>query len=548
MTIKPFKLSFYKTPGASSLSLRDAQPIQSTRALAGMDIILKKLSELNQEAYHSARNLDEFTVTLTPIPRSKDHKLQISGKNLVINIAKLKPETKAHFLPLKSALKSPDSSRSSKDTISSMNNSSIFQDPLMLWTMAVSTFRQWMSSLHKLIFGNHVSFSPDTVDGSTSIPKKKNNALAIEKSSEDMAFVTKKQSRLAVEIVDEQRHDFDAPFRPQQNPNYADPELSEESLKTPPTLDSTLKLPSLKDLPQPLEMVYPHDQPSYQKLIPLPNGSKTKNSILIDPKPIVIKKDQLKKEREKDLPPLKILPEPAPIEKPILPAAKASEEEDGFEIVDSSQPEAPAAAQKKEAAQIEDEMLYKAMPLTESKRAEATIISLLRSQFQSSEVQKNAQEEAKPFGLYLFDDVFSKDQLQSCEMDETTGRFKLTFAKENHIPLTGFPKDMSEATKNKLKPALNTTLHIAKELKGFFDYDTGTLELDEGLLTIQWKTWGVRCTAHLLNIKTNPQNAQYLTFKGKFMGMTEDRHILAQDFVNFLECNITEAKRKGLLK
>jgi hypothetical protein len=304
-------------------------------------------------------------------------------------------------------------------------------------------------------------------------------------------------------------------------------------------------------------MVYPHDQPSYQKLIPLPSGPKAKHSssIMIDPKPEVVKEDQLEKDREKDLPPLEIQ---APIEKPILPVAKASKEEDGFEIVDSGGPtpsEVPAASQKKvadkrkETSEIlaEDALLYKAAPLTESKRAEATIISLLRSQFQSSEVQKNAQEEAKPFGLYLFDDVFSKDQLQSCEMDETTGRFKLTFTKENHIPLTGFPKDMSEATKNKLKPALNTTLHIAKELKGIFDYDTGTLELDEGLLTIQWKTWGVRCTAHLLNIKTNPQNAQYLTFKGKFMGMTEDRHILAQDFVNFLECNIIEAKRKGLL-
>lgn len=155
MTIKPFKFSFYKSPVTNSLSLRDAQPIQSTRALAGMNIILKRLSELNQAAYNSTRNLDEFTVTLTPIPGSKDHGLQISGKKLEVNIAKLKPETRAHFLPLQSELKSPASNQApSLDTISSMNNSSFLKDALMLWSMAVSTFREWIRSFGKLIFGD----------------------------------------------------------------------------------------------------------------------------------------------------------------------------------------------------------------------------------------------------------------------------------------------------------------------------------------------------------------------------------------------------------
>jgi hypothetical protein len=198
MTIKPFKFSFYKSLETSSWSLRDAQPIQSTQALAGINIILKTISEVNQRAYDTTRNLDEFTVTVTPIPGSKDHGLQISGKNIEINIAKLKPQTQAHFLPLRSALKSPDSNRalSHSDTISSMNISSFLKDTLLLWSMAVSTFRQWMRSLGKLIFGDSakepkqdVSLSPPTIDGSYSLPEKPKEAvqLAAPSKSETVA-------------------------------------------------------------------------------------------------------------------------------------------------------------------------------------------------------------------------------------------------------------------------------------------------------------------------------------------------------------------------
>jgi len=180
MTVKSLKFFFYNNPVTSSLSLRDAQPIQSRRALAGMNTIFNRLREVNQEAYDRTRHLDAFTVTLTPIAGSKNHRLQISSKKLEIN-AKLKPETSAYFLPLRAALKSPGSNPtpSVRDTLSSMNSSSFLKDTLLLWSMAVSTFRQWMRSLGKLIFGDSakepkqgISFSPPTLDGSYAVPEK----------------------------------------------------------------------------------------------------------------------------------------------------------------------------------------------------------------------------------------------------------------------------------------------------------------------------------------------------------------------------------------
>lgn len=306
MTIKQIKLSFYKNPGASTLNLRDAQPIQSTRALAGIDMILKRLSELNQDAYHSARNLDEFTVTLTPISGTKDHGLQISGKNLIINIAKLKPETKAHFLPLRSALKNPISNLapSSPDTMSSMNNSSILKDPLVLWTMIVSTFRQWMSSLYEWIFGKHVSFSPGTVEGSHAILEKHkdkpklpvqtmaaqpdgfydlDNEATHHKSDTNIDINRKKQDRfdrkqkekLEKQNKRDKRKIPVLPIKSQAGSITIESEPSEIKATQPKQKELVAEPRLSKDLPLPLETPHLPPEPSSKVLEDLPPPSTT---------------------------------------------------------------------------------------------------------------------------------------------------------------------------------------------------------------------------------------------------------------------------------
>jgi len=549
-----------------------------------MNVVIQGLGAVHQEAYQRIRKLDEFTVTLTHLPGSKDCGLKIRSKNLHINIAKLKPETRDHFLSLQPALKSPISNPVpfSPDTISSMNSSSILKEPRLLWTLMVSTFREWMSSLHKLIFGNsvsdttkkHVSFAPGTVDGSTSKPKKRRApASAPRDQAPDSESQPTSAFRLpVVEINGHQGDASDDDYLP--NPDYKGPESSKEKEpKIHQTPDSDSKFRRVaKDLPHPIERVYPHELSSYEKLIPLPDAKPQRTrSIMLEPSDTPSAQPHEREKNNipdsayqlsavlKDLPPLEklLLPsEPLPDAKPIPNAAEKTAAEDpkplgisnpkdeDFEVVPSRE-SAPGEERKLETA--EAPMEYSPVPLNESDRAKATIISLLRSQFQSSPVRITSQEEVTPFGLYLFNEIFPIHQFQSCEMDTETGRFKLTFAEAKQIPLTRLPPVKSKQTLEKLKNALNTTLHVAKEVKGKFDYEKGTVEFDEGSLTIQWTKLWKNWTAYLLDIQPHPQNSLFLIFKGKFLGMTENQSILAQDFADFLECNINEAKRKGLL-
>jgi hypothetical protein len=451
MTSKLIRFSLYKSLGSEGLKLRKTQSIQSTRAIAGMEAVFKSLREINAEAYGKVRSLDEFTVTLTPLPGSENYSLQIRSNKLQINIGKLKPETKAPFLAsletqsLSKTISGPNPALSlDPDTISSMGPpSSFLKDLLVPWTMIVSTFRKWVNSFLKL-FSKDRPAKPDIVEKPSEkevpSPSKTNLSLPVEPASTDVFYDLEDPSTHKNTLDIDQKKEARIQRRIEKAKKTAKQAPVPKPVARSPSPAAVFTIPDL-----PPEVLH------YEKLVPLSDEqlqAKPARSILLESSPSEIK------------------------------AADAAQEDEDFVALGGAGTPPPS-----------DPIIN----APSKPPLEIALRSLFLAQFSSTEVQSRSAKQL--FGFYLLDQVFPP--IQSCEMDLTTGRFKLTFVQEKQIPLTELPSGKSEQTLKKLSLAKGTTLHIAKELTGRFKSDEGKLEFDEGALTIQWKKWAIRCTTAL---------------------------------------------------
>lgn len=563
---KPIRFSFHNTP--TGLRMRNAHPIQSTRALSGMNRVFTRLEQINKAAYEKVRHLDEFSVNLEKQPGSEKYGMRIFAEKVQIHIPNLKPETQKIFLelpPLPSAPPAP----LSPDMMSSMGTTVFPQNLLVSFATAISAFWNWIKSLR----GNEskkVSFAPDTLDKPSSRlePKRRTeNPLAadpkaVSNEKHPSLSASAVSTRLPVIMLDQEPEapmmeetpdtllppsemerdpESDGEIYP-ENREYVDPASQkgqplERMLQTP---DAPLKRYSHSALAPIAEPLLPEDFSSDKNL-----SSSLKNAEPPIPEspsaPLEYEKLQLPSSTRPKHRGCVILEQeaiktsaPVPAITAALQETPPTKEEDEFTILDRRKTEPPVAAAAAEPIPTPPQF-----SAAERQRKDLEFLFLM--QFSPTETP-----DPSSFGYYLLNKIFPMHDLQSCEIDMTTGRFKLTFAKEKTIPLTKLPEGKTETTINNLKHAVGTTLHIGKELKGKINIESITkgekdyLNFDEGSLTIQWTKWKVPFTCHLLGIQLHPQYSEWLVFKGKFMGKTADRNIRTQDFIDFIECNIAK--------
>jgi hypothetical protein len=497
---KSIRFSFHNTP--AGLRMRNTHPIQSTCALSGINRVFTRLEQINKTAYEKVRHLDEFSVTLEQQPGSEKYGMRIFAEKVQIHIPNLKPETQKIFLelpPLPSAPPVP----LSPDMMSSMRATVFPQNLLVSFATALSVFWNWIKSLR----GSEpkkVSFAPDT-KGEPRVPLEPNAKRPVGNppAADPSPTASTASMRLPVIVLDQE------PEAP----------MMEEALDTLP--------PSEMDRdPESDGEIYPENReyvdPASQKGQPFERMLQTPDAPL----------------KHYSQPVLEPLPEPLlPLEqeaiKPPVACAASQEMKKKEGDLEQTKTAPPATAP--------DEPILTPPQFSATERQMKDLEFLFLMQLSPTETP-----DPSGFGNFLFKRIFPMNDLQSCEIDMTTGRFKLTFANEKTIPLTKLPESITENTKNNLKLAVGTTLHIGKELKGKINFESlangkkDYLEFDEGSLTIQWeklfKTW----TAHLLGIRVTHGYSEWLTFKGKFMGKTAERNIRIQDFVDFIECNITK--------
>jgi hypothetical protein len=258
-------------------------------------------------------------------------------------------------------------------------------------------------------------------------------------------------------------------------------------------------------------IIMPPSQPEvfyYEKLTLPPAAKKCSGCVLLDREP----------------PKADLSPATAPVAvaaSPVLPAASS-------QTVEQKDRRESAAAKPAQTNSIVSQ---------ESDQAERVIKSLMKTQFISTNIQRSAESKEEVFSDYLMERIFGR--IESAAMNNETGAFTLTFAEEQKISLKNLPKGKSQAVLGALKPAVGKTLHVAKEVKGKFNYlDEGRPSFEDGSLTIQWQRMWLNFTAHLTGIFTQDQDPELLIVAGKIAFLTEKRAIRAQDFVDFLECNM----------
>ncbi len=142
------------------------------------------------------------------------------------------------------------------------------------------------------------------------------------------------------------------------------------------------------------------------------------------------------------------------------------------------------------------------------------------------------------FGEYFFDRILPTNDVESCNFDIETGKFVIRFNKEKQIVLENLPEGGPRKPDPALKKLLGTTLCINKIFTGRIDHTNATIEFDEGVLTAKWVSCFKKWSAHMLSIAAYPDYPTWLIFDGK-IGWIGKTCILAQDFVDLLECNLS---------
>ncbi|MBS0648702.1 MAG: hypothetical protein JSS10_05705 [Verrucomicrobia bacterium] len=534
---KPIRFSFHQT--SAGLGLRNAHPIQSTRVISGMHQLFKGLEKTNKEAYEKIRHSGEFNVTLVQRPGSEKYSMRIFSDNVQIHIQNLKPETQKTFVelpPIPSGLKKKPvpmaSAPLSRDMMSSMGTTVFPQNLFTSFATALSAFWNWLKSLRG---SKKVTFAPGTIDNSSKPPLEP-------KSRVEKLPVTEHEVRETLK----EKPSMPAPKINMSLPVVVLHEASE--IPTPSSTQETRDTPLQRTAAEDdiyLENLEYRDPSSekgqhLQKVLQTPDTPlRHYPNLQLEPitEPLLPDDFSFPKELPSSLKNAEENASAALQETKTLPPTK--KKEDDF-IVIHQREMAPLAAP------TPDKPVFIPAEIPESERHLSALKSLFMVQFSSTEVQfprhpKDDPHETQYFGNFILKRVFPMNDLKSCEMDMETGRFKLTFAQEKKIPLTKLPAGKTKATIDNLKPAVGTTLHIGKEVKGKFNLesDKGYLEFETGSLTIQWTTWKVPFTCHLRGIRVNPQYADWLIFKGEF-GVTAERNIQAQDFIDFIECNLAK--------
>lgn len=458
MTTKLIRFSLYKSPGPEGLRLRDTQSIQSTRALAGMETVFQNLSQINAEVYRKVRTLDEFTVSLTPLPGSENYGLQIRSKKLQINIGKLKPETRALFFasiepqPLAKNVSGSNPALSlGPDTMSSMDApSSFLKDLLVPWTMIVSTFREWMNSFLKL-FSNAPASKSDILEKSSekkvSFEQKVNLSLPVEPVSTDVFYdlESARESRGILDITDPKKE-----ARIQRRLAKAKKTAKQAPLPQPvarPPNQATGPAAALTKSNLPPEE-------GYSKLIPLRD-----------------EKSPVKRVRS-------ILLESSPSK-----AIHSVKENDDFEMISS-------------------ESKIKASPMEDPAR-------LLKRQFEglfSMRVEPDhTKEKDISFGAYFLERILQISTAKSCtlkKLDEEVLEFTINFPESRVIPLTQIPKKYVEA---KLLNSIAADLVIGKEVKCTIHEKTLAFEFDNESIKIcvsKKAPFGMRLGPYTVSLKS----------------------------------------------
>ncbi len=142
-------------------------------------------------------------------------------------------------------------------------------------------------------------------------------------------------------------------------------------------------------------------------------------------------------------------------------------------------------------------------------------------------------ESGKTFGGYLMERLFGK--AKSYDYKKETGDFTITFEKEQNFNLTKLPEKASDKTKKELEQLQGSTLIIPKQVKGKFSGNKVSFE--PGSLTISWIGSWVKPNIQLLEIYETGEGRITMrvnvTIKELFISVS------AQDFADFVECNIT---------
>ncbi len=138
------------------------------------------------------------------------------------------------------------------------------------------------------------------------------------------------------------------------------------------------------------------------------------------------------------------------------------------------------------------------------------------------------------FGDYLMARLF--EQATSHHHNSETGEFTITFDKDQAFNLTKLPEEISAKTRAGLEQLQNSILKLPKQVKGKFSENKVSFE--PGSLTITWPNSWTGAEAKLLEIYET--QGETITMQIKYGKLPATLiSVPAQDFANFVECNVT---------
>lgn len=170
---------------------------------------------------------------------------------------------------------------------------------------------------------------------------------------------------------------------------------------------------------------------------------------------------------------------------------------------------------------------------TEQEGMLADILMNMRDRFPDTMIKRSNGSE-QPFGFYLMDRLFGK--ATSCNYNSKTKEFTLVFAEERSFNLTKIPEGKSAESLKGLNQLKDSILKMPIQVKGTFDPVKNRINFEPGSLTITWSKARVIKWAQLLGIFETQDET--ITMQIKTLKGEDFPFILAQDFVDFVECNL----------
>ncbi len=160
------------------------------------------------------------------------------------------------------------------------------------------------------------------------------------------------------------------------------------------------------------------------------------------------------------------------------------------------------------------------------------------STFPETPVMTSEASSGQPlFGTYLMNHIFNNPA--SCNFNETTGEFTLSFSSERIIPIKQIPSNPSRKSVKALNNLKGKSLHIGRQVSGkiITENSEKRITFKEGSLSLKWKQFMIPLEASLLEIKPSSNDPATFGLKGKAPIVEGWQWISAQDFVNTLTLN-----------